>query len=181
MSTRMRTAILSLFILLTSTVGGYLINMPLGIFESVRQLPRVSVYAPLASIVTNLITSSLVSDARSQVVFAASREFMSIQLLIFIFLIIVTSNFALTRQNPRNSLNALLCSFFVIPGILILKGSGPAYLHYRVPGVIWSPFSVLDTALQIALSMPFYALLFLAGVLILTDEQKLKDASTTAP
>jgi hypothetical protein len=170
-----RTLILSSFMLLASTVGGYLVNFFLSSIETIQALPQVLIYAPVASIITNLISSSFVSDAKAEAVFAASREFMLIQLAIFLLLIIAASNFALTRHNPRSLVSIFLSSVFIVPGILTLNASGSAYLHYRLPDVNWASFSARDTALEVVLSVPFFAVLIFAGVVVLADHEQKRD------
>ncbi len=166
-----RTLILGLYIVAASTGGAYFINLVLAAIEALYGLSRVSIYSPPASLVINAISSSFISGANSLARFAASREFTSIQLLIFAGLIALASRFALCRQNPGSLRTAILASLFILPGVLILKVTGPIYLSYRVPGVIWAPFSIQDTALQLLLSVPFYALLFHTGALIVSGDR----------
>ncbi len=162
-----RAMMLTSLVVVTSTAAGFFINVFLAAAKSIHGLPRVSLYAPLASIVTNVIATSAVTDVRAQAVFAASRNFMAMQLAIFLLLVFAASRLALARQNIVPA--AILASLFVVPGIAIMKASGLVYLN--ASGVIWGAPNVREMALQIALSMPLYALLFAAGIVIVTEGQ----------
>ena len=167
-----RTVILVLFIISTATVSAYVINSFLAIVGPLQSLPRLSVYAPGASIIANLITSSLIPDPALRVRFAALREFMLIQSAIYICLLTLSSAFSFSMRNPKGILTVLSCGLFVVvPGIAILKASGPAFFTYRAPDVHWAFLDFQSTVLQMGLSLPFYAVLFFVGALMLTEEQ----------
>jgi len=159
-----RTLMLSAFILLTSAVAGHIMNVFLA---AVLPIPTVSIYAPLDSILTFLATSGFVSDIARQPLQTAILEFMEIQVAIFILLVAVTSHFALTKRHSRTVPGAIRASVFVIPGVLIQKGSLSAYLAYRLPDVGVTSLRLEDLALQIAPSMAFYSFLFFIGFLML--------------
>jgi hypothetical protein len=171
-SNRTRALLLGLFILSTSTVGAYLINSFLPFIETLWTLPRVGLYSPLASLLTNITLSSTTSDPKALARFAALREFASIQIFIFIILLFLTSRFAFARSKPSTLGNALLCSLFVIPGILIMRLPALAFLQYRAPDVRWAPIEFQNVAAQMLISVPFYALLFLPGAKIFTDDEQ---------
>jgi hypothetical protein len=168
MTIRTRALILSLFILTTSTGAACLIDVFLTVMHP--ELSKVAIYAPLASIITNVISYSVISDPVFNKLFVASTEYMSIQLVVFLTLVFFVARFALTRQNLKGLGTIILCSLFAVPGIAIMEASA-AYLYYRAPDVNWGPFNLKNTAIQAALSIPFYALLFFAGTLVVTDDE----------
>jgi hypothetical protein len=158
--------------MLTATVGAYVINSFLMVMGPLYSLPRLSLYAPGASLIANLIGSNLVPDAAAQARFAVSREFMLIQAAIYLCLVTLASAFAFSMRNPRGIFTVLSCSLFVaVPGIAILKAWAPAYFSSRAPDVRWAFLDFQSTILQMGLSLPLYAALFFAGILILTEEQ----------
>ena len=170
-----RALILALFIMLTATVSAYVINVLLTVMVPLYGLPRLSIYAPGASVITNLITSALISDSAAQARFAASREFMLIQTAIFLCLVMLSSLFAFSTRNPKGIFTVITCSLLVVvPGIAILKAWAPAYFSHRAPDVRWGFFDFQTTVLQMGLSLPFYAALFFVGSLILTEGQPRK-------
>ena len=173
-----RAMMLTSLVVVTSTAAGFFINVFLAAAEAIHGLPRVTLYAPLASIMTNVVAMSAVSDARAQTVFAASREFMAMQLIISLLLIFAASTLALARHKIVSA--SILASLFVIPGVVSMKTLGVAYLSGRLPGVIWAPPSLREAGLQIALSVPLYALLFAAGIVIVTDNGKPGSSSRAA-
>jgi hypothetical protein len=167
-----RVPILALFVMLTAALGAYLINSILIVAEALYALPRATLYSPLASLITNLIASSAIPDAAVQARFAVSREFTLINSAIFMCLIILSSIFAFIMRNPKGIFTAISCSLFVVvPGIAISRVWAPIYYSYRAPDVHWAFLDLQSTLLQIGLSVAFYALLFFAGALILTDGQ----------
>jgi hypothetical protein len=167
-----RAFIVAVFVMLTATVSAYIVNFFLTVIQVFYATPRLSIFAPGASIITNLITSSLVSDPAAQVRLAASREFMLIQIAIYICLVILSSIFAFSSRNPNGFFTVTSCALFVVvPGIAILKAWAPSFFFHRAPDVRWTFLDLQSTVLQMGLSLPFYAALFFAGVLILTDEQ----------
>jgi len=172
MTHRSRALTLALFIMLTATVSAYAINFFLTVMGPLFGLPRLSIYAPGAGVITNLISSNLTLEPAAPARFAASREFMLIQSAIFVCLVMLSSAFAFSTRNPKGIFTVLSCSLFVVvPGIAILKAWAPAYFSYRAPDVRWAFLDFQSTVLQMGLSLPFYAVLFFVGVLILTDQQ----------
>ena len=169
MTSLTRTLTLSALILLTSAIVGHVMNAFLG---AVLSIPKAPIYAPLDSILTLIATSGFVSDITRQPLLMALLEFMEIQVVIFILLVTVTSHFALSKWHARRVSGAILASVFVVPGVLIKKGSLSAYLAYRLPDVSVTPLRVEDLALQIALSMAFYSFLFFIGFLMLPHNDR---------
>jgi hypothetical protein len=156
-----RTLGLSTFILLMSAIVGHIVNV---LLAAVLSFPKASIYAPLDSVFTFVATSGFISDITRQPLPKALLEFMEIQVAIFVLLVFVSSHLALTKRHVRTVLDAILASAFVIPGVLIQKGSLSAYLAYRLPDVGVTSLRVEDLALQIALSMAFYSFLFFIGL-----------------
>jgi hypothetical protein len=169
MTIRTRALILTLFILTTSAGTAYVINVFLAVLHP--ELSKVSIYAPLASIITNVISYSVISDPEFHHIFVASTQYMSIQLVVFLILVFLSTRFAFTRQDPKGLGTIVLCSFFAVPAIAIMEASA-AFLYYRAPDVNWGPFNLQNTAIQVALSIPFYALLFYAGTLVMTGDEQ---------
>jgi hypothetical protein len=167
-----RVLILTLFVTSTATVSAFVMNMFLMAIEAIYSLPRVSLYAPVASLINTLVAANAVLDPAAQARFGALREFMLIESTIFICLVFLSSIFAFVMRNPKGIFTVIFSSLFVVVvGIAFYKVAAPAYSYYvyRVPG---SP--VLDfqgTVLKMGLSVPFYAALFFVGILILTDGQ----------
>jgi hypothetical protein len=167
-----RVLITALFVMLTATVSAYFINSFVTMMQAFHAMPRFSIYAPGASIITNLISTNFVVDPVAQERLTVSREFMLIQTAIYFGLLILSSIFAISSRNQKGIFTIISCSLFVVvPGIAILKAWAPAYFAHRAPDVRWAFLDLQSTVLQMGLSVPFYAALFFAAALILTDEQ----------
>jgi hypothetical protein len=167
-----RVLITALFVMLTATVSAYLINSLATMIQAFHTMPRISIYAPGASIIMNLISTNLVTDPVAQERLAVSREFMLIQTAIYMGLLVLSSIFAFTSRNPKGIFTIISSSLFaVVPGIAIMKAWAPAYFAHKAPDVQWAFLDLQSTVLQIGVSVPFYAALFFAAALILTGER----------
>jgi hypothetical protein len=167
-----RAVILALFVMSTVTVSAYIINIFLTMLQVTYSTPRLSVYAPGAGLIVNLISSNLAMDPAVQARLAVARDFALIHISIYACLLLLASTFALSMRNPRGFFTLLSCGLFVIvPGTAILKLWVPVYFAERAPNVRWAFLDLQGAVLQTGLSLPLYMALFFAGTLILTEEQ----------
>lgn len=174
MSHPARVLILALFVASTATASAFLINTLLMLIEAIYSLPRVSLYAPVTSVINTLVAPAAVSDPAAQARYASVREFFLIESAIFMCLVLLSSIFAFITRNPKGTFTIICSSLFVVvPGIAFYKVSAPVYFSYiyRVPNVHWPYLDFQSTVLIMGLSVPFYAALFFVGTLILTDER----------
>ena len=178
MSNFTRSLVLSLMIIAASTLGGYIIGSFLIRWEHSAGLPAATLYAPLASLVANIITSSIVSDPKVSQTLGNFREFLVIQSVIFILIVYIGARLVFARKNPKSVFNGFLSSFFVvISGMVIREISVPIFQHYPIPEYYLTLFTNQKTVLnglQALLSIPFYVLLFLGGTAILSDGEPAK-------
>jgi hypothetical protein len=173
-----RSLVLSLMIIAASTLGGYIIGSFLIIWEHSAGLPAATIYAPLASLIANVITSSVVSDPKASQALGSFREFLAIQSVIFVIIVYIGARLVFAPKNPKSAFNGFLFSFFVvISGMVIREISVPIFQHYPIPGYYLTLFTAQKTVLnglQALLSIPFYFLLFLGGTAILSEGEPAK-------
>jgi hypothetical protein len=175
-----RSFVLSLMIVLASTLGAFIINSLLAVYEQSAGLPLATIYAPSASFISNVIASNAISNQKALQTLDNLRNALIIQSIIFFILVFFAARLALLRPNLKSASTALLFSLVVIPGIAIREALLPIFLHSPIPEYYWallaSPKAVL-IVLQVILSVPFYALLFFGGAAILTDSEPAKAQS----
>lgn len=172
-----RSLVLSLMIVSVCTVGAFIINGFLAIFEQSSGLPVVTLFASPASLISNVVTSNFISNQKASQMLESLRSFLVIQYVIFVILVFIAVRLAYTRLNPKSVFSAFLFSLFVIPGIAIKFMSFSLILYSRLPEFDWSLFASsksVPIVLQAILSIPFYTLLFYAGAAILTDGEPVK-------
>jgi hypothetical protein len=172
-----RSLVLSLIIVSASTLGAFIINSLLVIFEQSAGLPSATVYAPSASVISNVIASNAISNPKALQTLENLRNALITQSIIFFVLLFFATRLALLRANPKSVSTALLFGLIVVPGIAIREALLPIFLHSPIPesylAVFASPKAGL-IALQVILSVPFYALLFFGGAAILMDGEPAK-------
>jgi hypothetical protein len=170
-----RSLVLSLMIVSISAVGAYFINSFLVILEHSAGLPLAALYEPLASLISNVITSNIISNQKAVQALENLRTFFIIQSGIFVILAFAAARLSFLRPNPKSVLSAFLFSLFIIPGIAIRELSLPIFLHSELPDLtLFTSQRILVIVLQLILSVPFYALIFFAGTAILTDGEPTK-------
>jgi hypothetical protein len=170
-----RILILAVFVMLTATVSAFIMNTFLMVIEAIYSLPRVSLYAPVTSVLNTVVASNAVLDPAAQAKYASVKEFFLIESAIFMCLVFLSSIFAFVMRNPKGIFTVICSSLFVVvPGIAFYKVSAPAYSSYiyRVPDVHGPFLDFQSTVLTMGLSVPFYAALFFVGILLLTEERR---------
>jgi hypothetical protein len=170
----MRVLILTLFVVSTASLTAFLMNMFLEVVEAIYSLPRVSLYAPVASVLNTLVASNVALDPAAHARYASVREFFLIESAIFMCLVFLSSIFTFVMRNPMGIFTVICSSLFVVvPGIAFHKISAPLYFSYiyTAPTVDWAFPGFQSAALKMGLSAPFYAALFFVGTLMLPDEE----------